>query len=80
MGSYPDFSLFLTNPALIRVSRMSFDEVSDLEYPNSIPRPSSQKQAILVAYRRQCFINGRITLVNTKDAVLSPKGRTVKTK
>ena len=80
VGSHTDFSLFVTNPALIRVLRTNFEEVSDFEYPNSIPRQSSKKQAILMACRRQYFINVRTTLVNTKDAVLSPKGKTVKTK
>ena len=79
MGSHADFSLFITNPALIRVLRASFDEVSDFHYPNSIPRLSSKKQAILIACRRQYFINGRTTL-KTKGAVLSPKDKTVKTK
>ena len=43
VGTHTDFSLFVTNPALIRVLRTNFDEVSDFEYPNSIPRPSSKK-------------------------------------
>ena len=43
LGFYTDLSLFITNPALIRVLRRNFDEVSDFEYPNSIPRPSSKK-------------------------------------
>ena len=80
LDSHAYFSLFVTNPALIRVLRTNFDEVFDFEYPNSIPRPSSKKKAILTAYRRQYFINGQTTLVNTKGAVISPKGRTVKTK
>ena len=80
VGSHTDFSSFVTNPALIKVLRTNFDEVSDFEYPNSIPRLSSEKQAILIACRRQYFINGQTTLVNTKCAALSPKGKTVKTK
>ena len=40
---HTNFSLFITNPALIRVLRRNFDEVSDFEYPNSIPRSSSKK-------------------------------------
>ena len=80
VGSDTDFSLFITNPALIRVLRTNFDEVSDFEYPNSIPRLSSKKQDVLIACRCQYFINGRTTLINTKGAVLSPKGKTVKTK
>ena len=55
-GSHTEFSLFITNPALIRVLRTHFYEVSNFEYPNSIPRPSSKKQAILIAWKRQCFI------------------------
>ena len=39
-SSHTDFSLFETYPALIRVLRTHFDEVSDFEYPNSIPMPS----------------------------------------
>ena len=80
VDSHTDFTLFVTNLALIRVLGTNFDEVSDFEYPNSILRPSSKKQAILIAYRRQYLINGRTTLLITKVAVLSPKGRTVKTK
>ena len=80
MGSHTEFSLFVTNPTLIRVLRTNFYEVSNFEFPNSIPRPSSKKQAILIECRRQYFINGRTTLVKTKGAVLNPKGRTVKPK
>ena len=43
---HTDFSLFITNPALIRVLRRNFDEVSDFEYPNSIPRSSSKKNRL----------------------------------
>ena len=69
-GSHTDFSLFVTNLALIRVLRTNFDEVSDFEYQNSIKKSSSKNQAILIAS----------TLVNTKGAVLSSKGRTAKAK
>ena len=78
--AYTDFSLFVTNPALARVLSANSDVVSDYENPNLIPKPSSKKQAILIACRRQYSINGRTTLVNTKSAVLSPKGRTLKIK
>ena len=43
VGLHTDFSLFITNPALIRLLRKNFDEVSNFEYPNSIPRSSSKK-------------------------------------
>ena len=80
VGAHTDFSLFVTNPILIRVLRTNFDEVSNFECPNSIPKPTSKKQAILIACRRQYFINGLATLVSSKGVILSPKGRTVKTK
>ena len=80
VGAHTDFSLFVTNPTLIRMLRTNFDEVSNFEYQNSIPKPTSKKQAIFIACRRQYFINGLTTLVNSKGAILSPKGRTVKTK
>ena len=50
---------------LTRLLSTNFDVVSNFENPNSIPIPSSEKQAILTARRRQYFINGRTTLVNT---------------
>ena len=80
VGSHTDFSLFVTNPALIRVLRTNFDKVSGFEYSDSIDKPSSKKQAILITCRRQYFINGHNTLVNTIGAVVGPNGGTVKTK
>ena len=77
VGSHTDFFLFVTNPALTRVFRTNFHEISDFENPNSIPKPSSKKQAILIACRPQYFINGQTTLVNINGAVFSPKGRIV---
>ena len=79
-GSHTDFSIFVRNLALIRALRANFNAVSDFEYPNLIFGPSSKKQAILFTCRRQYFINGQSILINKKGALLSPKGRTVKTK
>ena len=79
-SSHTDFSLFETYPALIRVLRTHFDEVSDFEYIQTRYLCHHIKHVILTAYRRQCLINGQTTMVNTKDAVPSSKGRTVKTK
>ena len=64
-GFSPEFSSFVTNLAL----------TFRFENPNSIPKPSSKKQAILIACRHHYLINGRTTLVNTKGVVLSPKGQ-----
>ena len=75
VDSHTDFSLFVTKPALNMVLSTNSDVVSDYENANLIPKPSSKKQAIPIACRCQYFINGRTTLVNTKGALLSPKGR-----
>ena len=48
VGSRTDISLYVTNPALIRVLRINFDDVSDFEYPNSIPKPSSKNRLSLL--------------------------------
>ena len=80
VGSHTDISLFVTNPALTRVLCTNFNVISDFENPTSIPKPLSKKQATLTVCKRQYFINGWTTLVNTRGAVLSPKGMTVKTK
>ena len=72
-GSDTDFSLFETYPALILMKFQTLN-IKTRYLCHHI------KQAILIAYRRQCLINGQTTLVNTKDAVPSSKGLTVKTK
>ena len=62
--------------ALVRGLSTNFDLISDFETQNSIPRRSSKKHAIIIAWRHQYFINGWTSLINKKD----PRGRTVKTK
>ena len=46
----------------------------------AIPKPSTKKQAIFTACKRQCFNKGRASFVKTNAAEDKPKGRTVNTK
>ena len=78
-GYNTDISLFVTNPALIRVLSTDFDEVSDFEYQNSTPKPSPKKQAILIACRANISLMDHFGK-HKKCTALSPKARTVKTK
>ena len=45
-----------------------------------IPKPSSRKQAIFTACKRQCFTKGHTTFVKTNGAKDKPKVRPVNTK
>ena len=47
---------------------------------HAIPEPSSRKQAIFTACKRQCFIKGRTNFAKTNGAEDKPKGKTVNTK
>ena len=45
-GFHTNFSLFGTNPALAWLLSTNFHVFSNLETPNSMPKPSSKKQAM----------------------------------
>ena len=75
VGSHTDFSLFITNPALFRVLMTNFDKVSNLNIQiRYLGRHLKNRLYLLRA-----DVN-TLLMVEPQGAVLSPKGKTVKTK
>ena len=76
MGSKLILLEFGIKPAAVNM----FELLHALRNPYSVPRPSSEKQAILIEWNLKNLTKRRTTLVNTKGAVDRPNGRTVKIK
>ena len=67
-------------PDFVKVSRTNSDLCFASSSLFSVPIPSSKKQVILTELDLQYLTNGLTTLVKIKGALVSPNGKTVKTK
>ena len=78
VGVHCDFSSLTMNPARARVLRTNNELRCALGKAVSMPIPSSKNSVSLIPLECHNETRGRKTLVNTKGAVESPSGRTLK--